>query len=50
MQTNYILIKGLEMLGFTVLLTACAIAAGFCLCGAWARAWAAICGVMYSAV
>ena len=31
MQTNYILIKGLEMLGFTVLLTACAIAAGFCL-------------------
>ncbi|MEE0680449.1 MAG: ABC transporter ATP-binding protein [Ruthenibacterium sp.] len=31
MQTNYILMKGLEMLGFTVLLTACAIAAGFCL-------------------
>ena len=31
MQTNYILLKGLEMLGFTVLLTVCAISAGFCL-------------------
>lgn len=30
-QTNYILMDGLKMLGLTVLLTSCAIAAGFCL-------------------
>lgn len=30
-QTNYILMDGLKMLGLTVLLTGCAIAAGFCL-------------------
>lgn len=30
-QTNYILFTGLEMLGFTVLLTVCSVSAGFCL-------------------
>lgn len=30
-QTNYILMDGIKMLGLTVLLTSCAIAAGFCL-------------------
>ncbi len=30
-QTNYILMDGLKMLGLTILLTSCAIAAGFCL-------------------
>ena len=30
-QTNYILMDGLKMLGLTVLMTGCAIAAGFCL-------------------
>lgn len=30
-QTNYILMDGLKMLGLTVLLTSCAITAGFCL-------------------
>lgn len=31
MQTNYILLTGLKMLGFALLLTLCAIGAGFCL-------------------
>ena len=31
MQTNYILITGAKMLGFAVLLTLCAVGAGFCL-------------------
>ena len=30
-QTNYIIVDGLKMLGLTVLLTGCAIGAGFCL-------------------
>lgn len=30
-QTNYIIVDGLKMLGLTVLLTCCAIGAGFCL-------------------
>ena len=40
--------KGLEMLGFTVLLTACAIAAGFAW-RAWAPAWGATFAAMCSA-